>query len=184
VKAVGYTPIIEAPNLKPLFGAMSPDTAARVNAELLQADAAIVRLAETFGSDERQRYEDVATKNRLGLETTYAPEIDGCISSFASIENADGTTSHGATDLGFTIDTGVVAEGQPRTWIVTIWVAVNCDRRLCPTDPHELLRLSGEATTPLAATALLGSQLADLAQWLANHQDSRWRIFRHNHATP
>lgn len=177
--ALGYAPIIAEPNLEPLFGAMSRETAAAVLAELLKADAAIVRIAHAFAPTEQQHYENVDTKNRLGLDTTYAPMIDGCLSSYCEIDNEDGTTSGGANDFGFSIDRDPLAGGEPRTWEVTTWVGVNCDRRHCAGDPHELLRLVGEATSPIDAAVLLNRQIEDLQRWLTNHEDDRWRVFRH-----
>jgi hypothetical protein len=178
---LGYTPIIASPNLDVLFGAMPPEAMAAVSVELLKADAAIVRIAQGFGLAEQQHYENVATKNRLGLHTRSArtPDIDGCVSSAIVIDNEDGTTSHGDTDLGFTIDAGAEAEGEPRTWDVTVWVAVNCDRRHCADDPHEVLRIAGKATSPIEAAVLLTREIEDVHRWLANHDNDGWRIFRH-----
>ncbi|MDP9334071.1 MAG: hypothetical protein M3Q30_12300 [Actinomycetota bacterium] len=176
---MGYAPIIGGPNLEPLFGEMSRETAAAVLAELGKADAAIVRIAHAFGPTEQHHHENVDTKNRLGLETTYAPMIDGCLSSYSEIDDEDGTTSGGATDFLFSIDCDAVASREPRTWDVTTTVTVNCDRRHCADDPHELLRLVGEATSPIDAAGLLTSQIEDLHRWLTNHEDDRWRVFRH-----
>lgn len=176
---MGYAPIIAEPNLEALFGAMSPETAAAVLAQLLKADAAIIRIAHAFAPTDQHHYENVDTKNRLGLDTTYAPMIDGCLSSYCEIDNEDGTTSGGATDFGFGIDREPQAAAEPRAWEVTTTVTVNCDRRHCPDDPHELLRLVGEATSPIDAAALLNRQVDDLQRWLTNQEDDRWRVFRH-----
>jgi hypothetical protein len=176
---LGYAPIIAEPNLEPLFGAMSAEIAGGVLAHLLEADAAIVRIAHSFAPAEQHHYENVDTKNRLGLETTYAPMIDGCLSSYCEIDNEDGTSSRVANDFGFSIDRDPFAGGEPRTWAVTTWVRVNCDRRQCADDPHELLCLVAEATSPIDAAVLLNRQIEELQRWLTNHKDDRWRVFRH-----
>jgi hypothetical protein len=101
------------------------------------------------------------------------------VSSSIVIDNEDGTTSHGATDLGFNIHAAPVADGEPRTWNATVWVAVNCDRRHCADDPHEVLCITGKATSPIEAAEVLNREIEDVHRWLASHDDDRWRIFRH-----
>jgi hypothetical protein len=175
---VGYLPIVDRPDLEDLFGAMSRETAAAVLNELLSADELLVRIASAFGPEAQHQYEDVRSRNRLGLNTTHSPDIDASVSGSTEISNEDGTKSHPATDLSFLID-GLTPYDGRRSWIVTTRVAVNCNRRHCANDPHESLRIVGEATSPLGAVRILNQQIEDLDRWIASQEDDRWRIFRH-----
>jgi hypothetical protein len=160
---LGYTPIIASPDLTPLFGPMQPDEAVEVLAELVKADKAIVRLSDAFEPSERRNYEDVETKNRLGLETTYAPEIDGCLSTYADFQDDNGTRVNSGTDVMFNIDRAATSSSE-RRWLVATRAVSNCDRRHCPTDPHEMWAVAAEAASPLEAAAILIRQINDLEQ--------------------
>jgi len=108
-----YTPIPDGPDLAPLFGAMSSEIAAAVLARLREADEGIVRLARALGSKEEHDYEH-SSSDRLGLHTTYSPEIDGLLSSASTIDNGDGAFSRGSADFCFGIDAFPRTGDQPR----------------------------------------------------------------------
>jgi hypothetical protein len=177
--ALPYTPITDHPDLAPLFGAMSSEVAAAVLARLRDADEGIRRLARALGPADEHDYEH-SSSDRLSLHTTYSPEIDGFLSSVSAIDNGDGTVSRAATDFCFGIDAVPSTGDEPRRWHVEISAAVTCDRRRCPDEPHDLLCMSGEATSPIDAADLLATQIDQLNDWVRNQPDAGWKIFRHS----
>jgi hypothetical protein len=181
VCALGYVPVVRSPSLEPLFGTLSPESAAAVLTELVNADAAIARIGGALGTDAQQHYENEDTGNRLGLMThpRYTPMIDGCLSASQRIDNEDGTTSHGNADLCFSIDFASADPSEPRRWRVKTRVSVNCDRRHCPDDPHDLVVMVGETASPTDAVALLSKQIDELRRWLDSRENQPWQIFRH-----